>query len=106
MGAGGWCIVTWHMLLDPTPPCVLQAAGRTPLFDQLIANRYSPGEGLSPHVDLLRFQVGARGEEGGGGCLCTWVGVEGGARAWCSPAHGSHPHPCHLVATPCIHSCM
>jgi hypothetical protein len=66
VGAGGWCIVTWHMLLDPTPPCVLQAAGRTPLFDQLIANRYSPGEGLSPHVDLLRFQVGARGEEGGG----------------------------------------
>ncbi|CAK0737096.1 hypothetical protein CVIRNUC_000854 [Coccomyxa viridis] len=33
-------------------------AQRRPLFDQLIVNLYQPGEGLKPHVDLLRFQDG------------------------------------------------
>lgn len=37
---------------------ILQVATRAPLFDQLIANAYQPGEGLKPHVDLMRFQDG------------------------------------------------
>ncbi|CAI8586826.1 unnamed protein product [Vicia faba] len=35
------------------PPNLLQ---REPLFDQMIANFYQPGEGIAPHVDLLRFE--------------------------------------------------
>ncbi|TVU23737.1 hypothetical protein EJB05_26116, partial [Eragrostis curvula] len=31
---------------------------RDPLFDQLIANRYKPGEGICAHVDLMRFDDG------------------------------------------------
>ncbi|VVA99438.1 unnamed protein product [Arabis nemorensis] len=31
---------------------------RDPLFDQLIVNLYQPGEGISAHVDLLRFEDG------------------------------------------------
>ncbi|KAK1647913.1 hypothetical protein QYE76_065718 [Lolium multiflorum] len=31
---------------------------REPLFDQLIANRYTPGEGICAHVDLMRFDDG------------------------------------------------
>uniref|UniRef100_M1AT61 Fe2OG dioxygenase domain-containing protein n=1 Tax=Solanum tuberosum TaxID=4113 RepID=M1AT61_SOLTU len=31
---------------------------REPLFDQLIANKYQPGEGICPHVDLMRFEDG------------------------------------------------
>ncbi|XP_049408256.1 uncharacterized protein LOC125871662 [Solanum stenotomum] len=31
---------------------------REPLFDQLIANMYQPGEGICPHVDLMRFEDG------------------------------------------------
>ncbi|KAF0896178.1 hypothetical protein E2562_019668 [Oryza meyeriana var. granulata] len=31
---------------------------RKPLFDQLIANRYKPGEGICAHVDLMRFDDG------------------------------------------------
>uniref|UniRef100_J3NA01 Fe2OG dioxygenase domain-containing protein n=1 Tax=Oryza brachyantha TaxID=4533 RepID=J3NA01_ORYBR len=31
---------------------------REPLFDQLIANRYEPGEGICAHVDLMRFDDG------------------------------------------------
>lgn len=50
----------------PTPPLfshmtryiTMQIAEREPLFDQLIANKYKPGEGLKPHVDLMRFQDG------------------------------------------------
>lgn len=37
---------------------MVQVAQREPLFDQLIANKYEPGEGLKPHVDLMRFQDG------------------------------------------------
>ncbi|CAK8538773.1 unnamed protein product [Lathyrus sativus] len=35
------------------PPNLLQ---REPLFDQMITNFYLPGEGITPHVDLLRFE--------------------------------------------------
>ncbi|XP_076890182.1 alkylated DNA repair protein ALKBH8 homolog [Bidens hawaiensis] len=31
---------------------------REPLFDQLIANSYQPGEGICAHVDLMRFEDG------------------------------------------------
>lgn len=31
---------------------------REPQFDQLIANMYQPGEGICPHVDLMRFEDG------------------------------------------------
>jgi hypothetical protein len=31
---------------------------REPLFDQMIANSYEPGEGITAHVDLLRFEDG------------------------------------------------
>ncbi|ORY45183.1 hypothetical protein BCR33DRAFT_659273 [Rhizoclosmatium globosum] len=31
---------------------------RTPAFDQMIANHYSPGEGIVEHVDLARFEDG------------------------------------------------
>ncbi|CAN1168716.1 Uncharacterized protein L905 [Linum perenne] len=31
---------------------------REPLFDQLIANVYQPGEGICAHVDLMRFEDG------------------------------------------------
>uniref|UniRef100_A0A804MVX9 Fe2OG dioxygenase domain-containing protein n=2 Tax=Zea mays TaxID=4577 RepID=A0A804MVX9_MAIZE len=31
---------------------------REPFFDQMIANRYRPGEGICAHVDLMRFDDG------------------------------------------------
>ncbi|KAL6654307.1 hypothetical protein ACP70R_007772 [Stipagrostis hirtigluma subsp. patula] len=31
---------------------------REPFFDQMIANRYKPGEGICAHVDLMRFDDG------------------------------------------------
>ncbi|CAI0429696.1 unnamed protein product [Linum tenue] len=37
------------------PPDILR---RQPLFDQLIANVYQPGEGICAHVDLMRFEDG------------------------------------------------
>ncbi|CAI0429453.1 unnamed protein product [Linum tenue] len=37
------------------PPDILW---RQPLFDQLIANVYQPGEGICAHVDLMRFEDG------------------------------------------------
>jgi len=40
------------------PPDV---ARRRPLFDQLIANSYRPGQGITRHVDLLKFDDGVLG---------------------------------------------
>ncbi|KAJ3688497.1 hypothetical protein LUZ61_017661 [Rhynchospora tenuis] len=40
---------------DPLPFDLLW---REPLFDQLIANVYKPGEGICSHVDLMRFEDG------------------------------------------------
>eukprot|EP00873_Tetraselmis_striata_P036936 jgi/Tetstr1/457200/TSEL_043848.t1 len=37
------------------PPAL---AARQPLFNQLIVNLYQPGQGITPHVDLARFQDG------------------------------------------------
>lgn len=39
----------------PLPEEILH---RKPLFDQMIANFYQPGEGIGPHVDLARFEDG------------------------------------------------
>jgi hypothetical protein len=35
----------------------LQIMNRSPVFDQMIVNLYRPGEGITEHVDLLRFEV-------------------------------------------------
>lgn len=40
------------------PPFPLHLLHREPLFDQMIANLYHPGEGICAHVDLLRFDDG------------------------------------------------
>lgn len=40
---------------SPFPPELLW---REPLFNQMIANSYQPGEGICAHVDLLRFEDG------------------------------------------------
>ncbi|KAI9335678.1 alkylated DNA repair protein alkB 8 [Obelidium mucronatum] len=37
------------------PPHLQQ---RKPVFDQMIANHYTPGQGISAHVDLARFEDG------------------------------------------------
>ncbi|KAF4364479.1 hypothetical protein F8388_007056 [Cannabis sativa] len=42
-------------LVSPFPSDLLW---RQPLFDQLIANLYHPGEGICAHVDLMRFEDG------------------------------------------------
>ncbi|WOL17820.1 hypothetical protein Cni_G26613 [Canna indica] len=39
-------------------PLPLDLLWREPLFDQLIANVYNPGEGICAHVDLMRFADG------------------------------------------------
>lgn len=39
-------------------PLDLKILWRLPLFDQLIANCYHPGEGICAHVDLLKFEDG------------------------------------------------
>ena len=33
-----------------------QVQQREPVFDQMVLNRYQPGEGICPHVDLLQFE--------------------------------------------------
>ncbi|KAF5843646.1 alkylated DNA repair protein alkB 8 [Dunaliella salina] len=35
-----------------------EVASRRPLFNQMILNRYNPGDGIRPHVDLMRFEDG------------------------------------------------
>eukprot|EP00250_Pteridium_aquilinum_P009156 c18479_g1_i1 orf=553-1368(-) len=39
-------------------PFSLDLLWRVPLFDQMIVNRYLPGEGICAHVDLLQFEDG------------------------------------------------
>ncbi|KAL2652739.1 hypothetical protein R1flu_020867 [Riccia fluitans] len=41
--------------IGPLPNDILD---REPLFDQMIANSYQPGEGIKAHVDLMRFEDG------------------------------------------------
>ncbi|GLI69371.1 hypothetical protein VaNZ11_013964 [Volvox africanus] len=48
---------------DLLPP---DLAAREPSFDQAIVNLYRPGEGITPHVDLARFQDGIVGVSIGG----------------------------------------
>ncbi|GAX81427.1 hypothetical protein CEUSTIGMA_g8857.t1 [Chlamydomonas eustigma] len=57
----GWAIELSDLIVKAAqehgtlPPEVLC---RSPVFDQIIVNRYLPGEGIKPHVDLMRFQDG------------------------------------------------
>lgn len=39
-------------------PLNLDLLWRVPFFDQMIVNRYQPGEGICAHVDLLQFEDG------------------------------------------------
>ncbi|CAM6127983.1 unnamed protein product [Calypogeia fissa] len=41
-----------------TSPFPFRILERDPFFDQMIVNMYQPGEGISAHVDLLRFEDG------------------------------------------------
>ncbi|KAL3682880.1 hypothetical protein R1sor_000902 [Riccia sorocarpa] len=43
---------------DETGPLPKSLLERKPLFDQMIANSYQPGEGIKAHVDLMRFEDG------------------------------------------------
>ncbi|KAI0497971.1 hypothetical protein KFK09_021212 [Dendrobium nobile] len=44
--------------MEESGPLPFDLLWREPLFDQLITNVYKPGEGISAHVDLLRFEDG------------------------------------------------
>mmetsp|Transcript_19369 Transcript_19369/g.54170 ORF Transcript_19369/g.54170 Transcript_19369/m.54170 type:complete len:196 (-) Transcript_19369:505-1092(-) len=48
-----------HDVLQKFPTTMLpsKVASREPLFNQMIINRYNPGDGIRPHVDLMRFEV-------------------------------------------------
>eukprot|EP00877_Chromochloris_zofingiensis_P010142 jgi/Chrzof1/5381/Cz16g00220.t1 len=61
-------LIPHHML--PT-----QVQQRQPVFDQLIVNRYQPGEGIQPHVDLLRFEDGVAVMSLGGPAIMTFTHV-------------------------------
>mmetsp|Transcript_19370 Transcript_19370/g.54172 ORF Transcript_19370/g.54172 Transcript_19370/m.54172 type:complete len:224 (-) Transcript_19370:505-1176(-) len=49
-----------HDVLQKFPTTMLpsKVASREPLFNQMIINRYNPGDGIRPHVDLMRFEDG------------------------------------------------
>ncbi|KAK1277749.1 hypothetical protein QJS04_geneDACA007292 [Acorus gramineus] len=47
-----------HEDVEKMLPLPSEILWREPLFDQLIANVYEPGEGICGHVDLLRFEDG------------------------------------------------
>ncbi|TKY57247.1 P8A3.02c protein [Spatholobus suberectus] len=58
-----WAVPLAHsirrsVLAQHPPPFPLHLLHREPLFDQMIANVYQPGEGICAHVDLLRFDDG------------------------------------------------
>ncbi|XP_027333388.1 alkylated DNA repair protein ALKBH8 homolog [Abrus precatorius] len=58
-----WAIRLAHsihrsVLATQAQPFPLHLLQREPLFDQMIANVYQPGEGICAHVDLLRFDDG------------------------------------------------
>jgi hypothetical protein len=48
-----------HRRASMTLSLTLQIHQRLPLFDQMIVNLYEPGQGITPHIDLLRFEVGS-----------------------------------------------
>nr|KAJ3417250.1 hypothetical protein HK105_001058 [Polyrhizophydium stewartii] len=59
-----------------------QLDGRDPLFDQMIANHYLPGEGLPPHVDLVhRFADGIVVATIAGTCTMVFAPVDPRAAA-------------------------
>mmetsp|Transcript_17191 Transcript_17191/g.30711 ORF Transcript_17191/g.30711 Transcript_17191/m.30711 type:complete len:280 (-) Transcript_17191:1-840(-) len=54
---------------------------REPLFNQLIMNLYQPGEGITPHVDLMRFQDGIANISFLSSCVMGFRGVSTGGEA-------------------------
>ncbi|KAG2437658.1 hypothetical protein HYH02_011039 [Chlamydomonas schloesseri] len=53
-------------------------AAREPAFDQAIVNLYRPGEGITDHVDLARFQDGIVGVSMGGPVVMDFRRLPGG----------------------------
>ncbi|KAG6606968.1 Alkylated DNA repair protein ALKBH8-like protein, partial [Cucurbita argyrosperma subsp. sororia] len=51
-------IVDRHIGVKIDCPLPSDILWREPLFDQMIANMYQPGEGICAHVDLMRFEDG------------------------------------------------
>lgn len=53
-------VFTWMSTCSLCTDCMLhlQISARKPVFDQMIVNGYKPGEGISSHVDLLKFDDG------------------------------------------------
>lgn len=47
-----------HFSLQNDFTLYMQISGRQPNFNQMIVNMYQPGEGISSHVDLLKFEDG------------------------------------------------
>lgn len=71
-----------HRLLFPS-------ADAPPRARQVIINFYNPGEGITPHVDLLdRFGDGIIGVSMGSGCVMRFAQVRGDAGEECR-AEGS-----------------
>ncbi|KXZ48036.1 hypothetical protein GPECTOR_31g400 [Gonium pectorale] len=74
-------------------------AARSPAFDQAILNLYRPGEGITPHVDLARFQDGIVGASLGGPVVMHFTKPRGGIRPGYGTArdagcgHGRSPGP-------------
>lgn len=60
------------------PPAL---AARQPLFNQLIVNLYQPGQGITPHVDLARFQVRTPASATIDSLLLGEEGISPGSRA-------------------------
>eukprot|EP00039_Didymoeca_costata_P009726 m.129581 g.129581 ORF g.129581 m.129581 type:complete len:256 (+) comp14581_c0_seq4:275-1042(+) len=42
---------------------------RDPIFDQIIVNEYWPGDGIKPHVDLMKFEDGISSISMGSTCI-------------------------------------
>ncbi|XP_055813399.1 uncharacterized protein LOC129882921 [Solanum dulcamara] len=60
---------------------------REPLFDQLIVNMYQPGEGICPHVDLMRFEDGIAIVSLESSCVMHFSRVENGTCRAQDPLH-------------------
>lgn len=70
---------SWAQALAGTIPRHLfpsQIASREPLFDQVIVNLYLPGQGITSHVDLLKFQDGICSLSLGGPVIMNFTPVQ------------------------------
>ena len=57
----------------------MQISGRQPTFDQMIVNSYQPGEGISSHVDLLKFEDGIAIISLGSSATMTFTNIDSAA---------------------------